>query len=101
MLGFAMRAGRLIIGCEQVFTAMQKRGYVKLVGFCPQASEPTRKKIHTKCEFYGTPKVSLSITPEELGSLLGKVTAPVCIGVTDEGFAKEIAKAASEENNPD
>ena len=38
------------------------------------------------------------ITPDielgELGRLLGKTYAPACVGVTDEGFAKELARLA-------
>ena len=96
MLGFAMRAGKLVIGTEQVFIALSKGKNVKLVVFSDGASEATAKKITSKCEFYKTKKVRIPTTPEELGRLLGKDTTPVCIGVCDVSFAKEIALAADE-----
>ncbi len=96
MLGFAMRAGKLIIGTEQVAVALRKRGSVKLAVYTASASEPSKKRILSKCEFYGVKAVQINISPEELGAHLGKSFAPVCIGVTDEGFAKEIAEAAGD-----
>lgn len=95
MLGFAMRAGRLIIGAEKVFDALKKKGRILLVVYSSGASDATKKKIASQCEFYGAPKVMADISPEDLGNLLGKERPTVIVGVTDEGFAKEISKAAT------
>ena len=95
MLGFAMRAGKVVIGTEQVCVALAKKGRVKLVILSVGASESTKKKVTVKCEFYGVPVIEVSMETEELGSLLGKVYAPACVGITDPGFARELAAAAS------
>ena len=55
MLGFAMRAGKLILGTDIVCRAMPKRGAgrVLLVAVSCTASDATKKKLFTKSEFYG------------------------------------------------
>ena len=98
MLGFAMRAGKISIGTELVCTAMaSKKNPPKLVLVASSASEGSKKKVFTKCEFYEIKAVQLNMSAEELGSLLGKSFAPVTIGVMDEGFAEQIIKALGEE----
>ncbi len=93
MLGFAMRAGKLIIGTESVCRAMAK-GTPKLVLISQSASLGTRKKIRVKCEFYKIPCIELPMDAEKLGKIIGKTYLPMGIAVTDEGFAAEIKKAA-------
>ena len=98
MLGFAMRAGKISIGTELVCTAMaSKKNPPKLVLVASSASEGSKKKVFTKCEFYEIKAVQLNMSAEELGSLLGKSFAPVTLGIMDEGFASEIIKAIGEE----
>jgi ribosomal protein L7Ae-like RNA K-turn-binding protein len=98
MLGFAMRAGKLSIGTELVCTAMaNKKNAPKVVLVVSDASDGTKKKVFTKCEFYEIKAVQLNMSAEELGSLLGKSFAPVTVGVMDGGFAMEILKAIGEE----
>ena len=98
MLGFAMRAGKISIGTELVCTAMaSKKNPPKLVLVASSASEGSKKKVFTKCEFYEIKAVQLNMSAEELGSLLGKNFAPVTLGIMDEGFASEIIKAIGEE----
>jgi len=94
MLGFATRAGKVVFGAELVCSELKKgpaRIRLALVSF--GASDGTKKKIRTKCEFYGVPQRELPMTGEELGDLLGKSFAPAVIALTDEGFAKEISAA--------
>lgn len=93
MLGFAMRAGKVIIGTENVCRAMP-RGEVKVVVLSDTASEGTKKKLLTKSEFYGIPTVVSEIDTERLGKLLGKIYAPAAVAVTDAAFATEIMRAA-------
>ena len=93
MLGLAMRAGRLIIGTEQVATGLSC-GRVLLCIVSGEASEGTKKKLRTKCEFYGVRMITPDIELGELGRLLGKTYAPACVGVTDENFAKELVRLA-------
>lgn len=101
MLGFAMRAGKVLIGTDIVCRAVAKRdlGAVKLVIIASGASDATRKKLSSKCEFYGIQTVEIEMTTDELGSLLGKSYSPACVGITDEGFAVEIVKASKTEAN--
>ena len=92
MLGFAMRAGKLVIGTELICRAMPK-GSLKLVLVSNTASDSTKKKLFVKCEYYSIAAVMADIDTEKLGQLLGKTYAPAAIAVTDEGFAEEIKKA--------
>ncbi len=96
MLGLAMRAGRVIIGTEQVCVAL-KKGKIKLALIARDASLPTKKRIAVKCEFYGVTSVETQIDAAELGALLGKTYAPATVGVTDDGFARELIAASKSE----
>ena len=95
MLGFAMRAGKVIIGTESVCSAMAKSGKSKpsLVLIAESASEGTKKKLLTKAEFYGVDTMSINIDSGELGRLLGKLYAPATVAIADEHFAIEIRRA--------
>ena len=95
MLGFAMRAGKVIIGTELVCSALAKGGVKRprLVLVSRTASDPTKKKIFTKCEFYGVPATEINEDGESLGCLLGKLYAPAVIAIADERFAEEISRA--------
>lgn len=92
MLGFAMRAGKLIIGTEPVCKAMAKKGKDKptLVLIARNASEGTKKKILVKAEFYGVRANIIDIDSSELGRLLGKLYAPATVAIADDRFAEEI-----------
>lgn len=93
MLGFAMRAGRLTLGTEQVCLAMAKHGEKKpcLILLSQNASDATQKKVTVKSRYYGIDVRLCPLTPEEIGRLLGKKSAPVTVGVHDPRFAKELA----------
>ena len=93
MLGFAMRAGKLVLGTEQVCLAMAKaktaRG-PKLVLIAEGCSNATHKKLATKADFYHIPVYDLPIDSATLGELLGKMSLTVTVAVMDDGFAKQI-----------
>lgn len=91
MLGLAMRAGKLVVGTEQVCISMAK-GKILLCLVSAEASEGTKKKLRTKCEFYSVRMITHDINIGELGRIIGKTYAPACVGVTDENFAEAIAK---------
>lgn len=97
MLGFAMRAGKLTVGTESVLSALVKRGHIKLVLYSSDASVGAKKKINSKCEFYGVKALVTDMDMGELGRLLGKTYGPACVGITDRGFALEIEKCVSPE----
>ena len=95
MLGFAMRAGKLVIGTEPVCKACAKVGNQKprLVLIAHTASDGTKKKLITKAEFYGISAVMVDIDSSELGRLLGKLYAPATVAIIDDRFAEEIRLA--------
>ena len=95
MLGFAMRAGKVVIGTELVCSALSKGGIKapRLVLVSKTASDPTKKKIFTKCEFYGVDATEINEDGESLGRLLGKLYAPAVIAIADDRFAEEIKRA--------
>ena len=95
MLGFAMRAGKLVIGTEQICKSMAK-GQVRLVVVSIGASDLTKKKLFTKSDYYGVSAIEADIDTERLGKLIGKTYAPAAVAVTDNGFAVEIKKAVEE-----
>lgn len=97
MLGLAMKAGKVVIGTEQVITFLQKRK-VALVLVSGNASEGTKKKIRFKCEFYKTALTEVKVDTDELGRLLGKTYAPAVVGITDENFSNAISKLLSNDN---
>ncbi len=92
MLGLARRAGKLIVGTDQVCTAMAKTGEdrVRLVLVSYTASNLTKKKMTVKSAFYDIPIREVMIDTQELGRLLGKATTPAVVAVTDEHFAHKI-----------
>ena len=95
MLGFAMRAGRLIIGTDAVCKAMANKGKgrPRLVAIASNASEGTMKKLLTKAEFYRIDAIILNIDSDELGRIIGKLYAPATVAICDDRFAEEIKKA--------
>ena len=93
MLGFAMRAGKIVIGSDLVCKTMA-RGEAKLIVLTTDSSSGTKKRIKFKAEYYGVTVTEPNITSSELGKLLGKTYAPATVAVTDEGFATEIKKAS-------
>lgn len=100
MIGLARRAGKTVIGTEQVCLALAKtKSEVKLVLFSHTASDATKKKITVKCEFYGVKAIEINIDTEELARLLGKSFATAAVAVTDDNLAVAIEKRAAEANN--
>lgn len=92
MLGFAMRAGKVVIGTDLVCRQIASRG-ARLVLVSSLASDNTKKKILNKAVFYSVRAIVCDIEPERLGALLGKLYAPSAVAICDAHFAEEIAKA--------
>ncbi len=99
MLGFAMRAGRVVFGTDTVIASIKARGQgrARLVLVSSDASEGTRKKLGFKAEYFGVPLRVTEVSSSELGDALGKSYAPVTIAVCDDNFAKEILKSLETE----
>ena len=98
MIGFALRAGKVIIGTEQVTVGMKRKGSdrIRIALIASDASEATKKKIRTKGEFYGIEVKEIELDTATLGSLLGKTYGPATVAICDDGFAKEIRLALSD-----
>lgn len=92
MLGFAMRAGKVILGTELVLSSISSRGKsrARLVLIASDASEGTKNKILRKAEYYGVEAWTVNIDASELGQLLGKLYAPAGLAIIDDRFAEEI-----------
>ena len=95
MLGFAMRAGKIIVGTELVCRAMPS-GKVKLTLVSGGASDSTKKKLTVKSDFYGIKSLVADIDTEELGKIIGKASAVAAVAITDEMFKEEIIKLFAE-----
>ncbi len=95
MLGFAMRAGKIIVGTELVCRAMPG-GKVKLTVISGGASDSTKKKLTVKSDFYGIKSLIADIDTEELGRIIGKAASVAAVAVTDEMFKNEILKLFAE-----
>ena len=91
MLGFAMRAGKISTGADIICRELPK-GEIFLTIVSTHASEPTKKRMRNKCEFYQTECVEVDVLPDELSQKLGKLNTTVCIAVKDEAFKREILK---------
>ena len=97
MLGLAMKAGKVVIGTEQVIAFLQKKK-LKLVLLSSSSSDGTKKKICSKCEYYEVLLRELPIQTDELGRLLGKTYTPAVVGITDENFSNAVTKLLNDEN---
>ena len=99
MLGFAMRAGKAVLGTDLILSSMsiKGKGRVWVVVISCEAADNAREKLVTKARYADIPVVEVEIGMSELGKLLGKTYAPVAVAITDEGFAKEIVNAKASE----
>ena len=95
-LGLAKRAGRVISGSPMVCAALAEEKKPHLVLYAEGASPSSQKKIVCKCAFYGVRAIALGITPEELGSAIGKTGAVAAVAVTDAGFADAMVSKLSQ-----
>ncbi len=98
MLGFAMRAGKVIIGTELVCASMAKCGSKRprIVLVSKTASEGTKKKVFGKSEHYRICAIEIDLDGESLGALLGKLYAPAVVAIVDDRFAEEIKRVCAD-----
>ena len=94
-LGLCRRAGRIVMGVEQVCESLHRsdRVPVYLVAEASDTSGATHKKIMNKCAFYQVPHVRLPVGGGELARALGKqnVTGAAC--VTDPSLCEAVLTA--------
>lgn len=84
------KAGKLAAGFEEVKHNIYKRG-VSLVITTKDLSQKSSDNIGYICEKFGIDKISVGITMETVGRMIGKKAG--IIGIKDEGFAAAIKKA--------
>lgn len=92
-LGICRRAGKTVIGCDLVCSAM-RQGHMALVLVSAEASPATKKRIGDKCRFYGKDLLEIPADTGLLGHSVGKTGAVAVVGVTDDGFARAIREKA-------
>ncbi len=87
-LGLARRAGKLTYGNDMVTAAL---GATALLFIAEDCAPRTLRNAERTAAEQKVPVVRLPFTKERLGNAIG--TKPVClVGVTDQGFAKSLAK---------
>lgn len=87
LLSLCQRAGRLQAGeflCERVIKSKK----VELLIIAQDASQNTKDKFMSNCDYYGIPYRIFS-DKETLGKVIGKGLRAT-IAITDNGFAKSI-----------
>ena len=94
-LGLCRRAQKTVCGTSLVCTALASKRKPALVVYSEGASAPTKKRIESKCAFYGVMALPLPVTPDELGQAVGKTGALAAVGVTDTQFAAAIRDKAA------
>ena len=83
-LGLATRAGKTVSGEFSVEKSLKQRK-ARLVVVSEEASENTKKKIRSICEYYKVP-LYVACSSAELGSACGKEIR-MSVAVEDEGLA--------------
>ena len=91
-LGLCRRAGKTVHGTPLVCTALAAKRPPCLVLMSEQASDGTKKKLCNKTAFYHVSLLSLPVSCERLAKAVGKTGELAAVAVTDEGFARELAK---------
>lgn len=91
-LGLCRRAGKTVCGTPLVCLALQKEPKLPLVLYATGASDATKKKLESKCAYYGVCARAIPITPAELASAMGKGSNLAAVAVLDQGFAEAMHK---------
>ena len=90
MLGLAKRAGKTVQGTNVICDKMRAKGKPVLVLTSHYASEGTRKRLSSKCNFYSIPYYEVDVSTEKLGSILGCSGLTAAVAVIDAGFAEQL-----------
>ena len=94
-VGLCKKAGALIMGTDMICAEMKRSGGAlpKIVAESSDCSENTHKRLHDKCIYYKVRHITLDVTREELGQVLGGRTAVAAVGITDENLCKLLEKS--------
>ena len=96
MISLATKAGKTVSG-EFCTEKEVKSGRAHLVIVAGNASDNTKKKFRSMCEFYEVP-IYFYKDKDTLGHAMGKEFR-ASLAVLDEGFAKGILKHLNTEND--
>lgn len=88
-LSICRRAGRLILGMDEVKTSVKKKE-ARLVLITDDFSENSRKEITFVCERYGVPARVVGLTMYDIADTVGKRCGVMAIA--DKGFAESVEK---------
>ena len=93
LLGIAARANHIASGEFQTEHAV-KSGEAYLAIVAGDASENTKKRVRSMCEYYQVP-LEVYATREDLGHCIGKEFR-ASLAVTDKGLAQSVQKKLAE-----
>ena len=103
MIGMCARARKIIIGCEQICTALPEKKPQKKVHLVLEAvgvSENTHKKLCDKCLYYKIQKHIIPLSQEELAHAIGKKGSLVAaVAVTDDEMSRAVKNLLPESQN--
>ncbi len=86
-LGLCRRAGKTVCGTPLVCLSLAGKAKPPLVLYAAGASPSTKKKITTKCAYYGICVWELAVSPVALAAAMGKGSSLAAVAITDSGFA--------------
>ena len=109
LLGFAMKAGKLITGTDKICDEIRRHGMPSdepkgystcgIVIIASDASDNTKKRILNACNYYRVEAYRSKLTQEQLADKIGKGATAAC-AIFDRGFADGIRNAMSIDHLP-
>ncbi len=104
MLGFAMRARKLICGADKICDEIRRHGCPSEDGEVPKrkigiviiasdASDNTKKRIINACNHYNVELYRSDITSNNLADRIGRLSSAAVCATFDRGFTDGILKA--------
>lgn len=99
VIGLAARARKIVIGTNNVITAIRSRK-TRLVLIATDVSDNTRKTLTDKAAYYSVKAESADATVKELGKAVGHDRA-AAVAFLDGNFIKAYRKSLSDSNTLD
>ena len=104
MLGFAMRARKLLCGTDKVCDEIRRHGCpsedgkiqkqkIGIVIIASDASDNTKKRIINACNHYNVGFYRSEITSDELADRIGRISSAAVCATFDKAFTDGILKA--------
>lgn len=107
ILGFAMRAGKLVLGTDRICDEVRRHGLpddgentahrpLGVVLLASDASKNTKKRIRNACTYYRVECAELTLSSEELAARLGAAATAAC-ATFDRDFVNGVHRALSKD----